>query len=337
MKKAAVSLLLAASLLLETGNLVYAATEESGITLVYAEMNPEDTVIGQLAAAFKEKVEELSSGQITIEVHYAGELGSENTVLDSMLAEEDTVQIARISAFALNRFGAEKSVLLSLPYTFESHEHFWNFAKSDLAQELLNDSADELPVRGLFYGEEGFRHFFTVDEIKSYQDLEGKKIRVSDDPIMNGMVESLGGTPALVDFPELYDALGNGKVDAAEQPIPNYMTNGFSEAAPYLLLDGHTLGIIEIIISDSAWDKLSEEQQSIIMEAAEYAQTVDQYVAQEAENRALDLLKSDGVTIIEVDETDKHALHQSCSALIDSYTKDDLKDIYSKILEMADN
>ena len=51
------------------------------VTLVYAEVNPADTIVGQTAAHFKERVEELSGGSITIDVQYSGVLGSENDVL----------------------------------------------------------------------------------------------------------------------------------------------------------------------------------------------------------------------------------------------------------------
>ena len=42
---------------------------------------------------------------------------------------------------------------------------------------------------------------------------------------------------------ELYSALQTGVVDGAEQPIANYKSNAFPEVAPYLILDGHTLGL----------------------------------------------------------------------------------------------
>ncbi|MFR9067939.1 MAG: hypothetical protein ACLVJH_14775 [Faecalibacterium prausnitzii] len=51
-----------------------------------------------------------------------------------------------------------------------------------------------MPVRGLFYGEEGFRHFFTVKPVATIDDLKGMKLRVSNDPVMNGMVEGLALT-----------------------------------------------------------------------------------------------------------------------------------------------
>ena len=121
------------------------------VTLVYAEVNPLDTIVGQMATDFKTKVEELSDGKITIDVQASGVLGSENDVLDTMLGGGGTIDMSRISAFALNSYGAKKSMLLSIPYTFQDRAHFWNFATSDLAQEFLTEPVDlGLGVRGLY-------------------------------------------------------------------------------------------------------------------------------------------------------------------------------------------
>ena len=44
------------------------ASDTPEVTLVYAEVNPLDTIVGQMATAFKEKVEELSGGKIAIDL-----------------------------------------------------------------------------------------------------------------------------------------------------------------------------------------------------------------------------------------------------------------------------
>jgi len=91
---------------------------DPAVTLVYAEVNPLDTIVGLTGQHFKEKVEELSGGSITIDVRDSGVLGSENDVLDAIIGGDDSIDMSRISAFALTSYGAEKSVLLSLPFTF---------------------------------------------------------------------------------------------------------------------------------------------------------------------------------------------------------------------------
>ena len=303
------------------------------VTLTYAEVNPLDgTIVGEMAKAFKEKAEELSAGDITIDIQAGGVLGSEDQILDNLLGGGNITDISRISAFALTQYGCNKAKLLSIPYTFVNEDHFWNFAASDLAQEFLLEPQEiGLPLRGLCYGEEGFRHFFFKSEVKGLEDLKGLKIRVSSDPVMTGMVSNLGASATTVAFTELYSALNTGVVDGAEQPTANYRSNAFQEVAPYLLLDGHTLGALQIIITDAAWNKLSEEQQGWIMEAAKYASQVCREKVAEIEAQTFELLKADGATVIEVE--DKAPWVEACQPTIQENTADQAE-LYQQILDM---
>ena len=266
-----------------------AAASDPKVTLVYAEVNPLDTIVGQTGSHFKEKVEELTGGSVVVDVQASGVLGSENDVLDAILGGSTSIDISRISAFALTSYGCNKSKLLSIPFTFENRAHFWNFANSELAPEFLNEPQElGLPVRGIFYGEEGFRHFFTVKPVSGIADFKGLKLRVSNDPVMNGMVEGLGANPTVVSFGELYSALQTGVVDGAEQPIANYKSNAFPEVANNLILDGHTLGAVQAVITDNAWNKLTENQQAAVMEAAADTQAFNADLSETAENKVLD-------------------------------------------------
>ena len=303
------------------------------VTLTYAEVNPLDgTIVGEMAKAFKAKAEELSNGEIVIDIQDGGVLGSEDQILDNLLGYGNITDISRISAFALTQYGCDKASLLSIPYTFVNEEHFWNFAASDLAQEFLLEPQEiGLPLRGLCYGEEGFRHFFFKNEVKGLDDLKGLKIRVSSDPVMTGMVSNLGASATTVAFTELYSALNTGVVDGAEQPTANYRSNAFQEVAPYLLLDGHTLGALQIIISDAGWAKLNEQQQGWIMEAAAYASQVCRESVAKIEAETFELLKADGATIIEVE--DKAPWVEACQPTIKANTEK-LADLYQQILDM---
>ncbi len=306
---------------------------EPEVTLVYAEVNPLDTIVGQMATAFADKVSELSGGKMYIDIQASGVLGAENDVLDTMLGGGGTIDMSRISAFALTSYGGEKSMLLSLPYTFVNREHFWAFADSDLADEfLLEPHENGSGVRGLFYGEEGFRHFFTTKDISGMEDLAGMKLRVSNDPVMNGLVESLGASPTVVSFNELYSALQTGVVDGAEQPIANYKSNAFQEVAPNLILDAHTLGAVQVIITDEAWDSLTEEQQNILMEAGKYASELDRQISEEAENEVLEELKAEGINVVEV--TDMKPWQDAVKGVIDENIKGQ-EELYQKILDLA--
>ncbi|MBQ7593678.1 MAG: TRAP transporter substrate-binding protein [Synergistaceae bacterium] len=312
--------------------LVLASSASAAVTLTYAEVNPLDSIVGQTATAFKQKVEELSGGEVIIDIQAGGVLGSEAQVLDGILGGGDTIDISRISAFALTSYGCQKAMLLSIPYTFVSREHFWKFANSDLAAEFLAEpNTIGLPLRGICYGEEGFRHFFFKEKVSGLSDLKGKKIRVSDDPIMTGMVSNLGANPTVVTYTELYSALQTGVTDGAEQPIANYRSNAFSEVAPNLLLDGHTLGAIQIIIADSGWNKLNDQQRAWIMEAGKYVQEFNANLSAGEEAKVLEQLKADGVNIVDV--PDKTEWVKACQPTIEANTKSQAA-LYKQIVDL---
>lgn len=306
--------------------------KDPSVTLVYAEVNPLDSIVGQTGTAFKNKVEELSGGTVVIDIQASGVLGSENDVLDSMLAGGNSIDMSRISAFALTSYGCEKSKLLSIPYTFTGRTHFWNYANSELAKEVLAEPEQiGLGVKGIFYGEEGFRHFFTKEPVNSIADFKGLKLRVSNDPVMTGMVKGLGASPTVVAYNELYSALQTGVVDGAEQPIANYKSKAFYEVAPNMILDGHTLGAIQVIISDASWKKLTENQQKVLMAAGAYAQDFNAKLSQNAENEVLEWLKANNVNIVEV--KDKAAWSEACKKVIEKNTAKQAE-LYKKIVDM---
>lgn len=302
------------------------------VTLTYSEVNPLDTIVGKTAQFFKEKVEELTGGSVIINIQHSGVLGTEAQVLDGILSGSGTVDIGRFSAFQFTAYGCNKAKLLSIPYTFVSREHFWNFANSELAADFLAEPQTVgLPLRGICYGEEGFRHFFFRNEVTDINSLKEMKIRVSEDPVMTGMVKNLGANPTVVSFTELYSALQTGVVDGAEQPIANYRSNAFPEVAPYLMLDGHTLGAIQIVITDMAWAKLTQEQQAAIMEAGKLTQAYNAELSAGEEAKVLELLKTEGVHIIEVE--DKAPWVEACKGTIEKNTADQAE-LYQQIVNM---
>lgn len=310
------------------------AMADDPVVLVFSETNSIDSIDGQYAQFFKDKVEELTDGSVTIDIQASGVLGTESDVLDGMISMSGTVDIVRFSCYAFSNYGCKESALLGLPFVFESSDHFWNFANSDLGQEILAEPQNTgLGVTGLYYLEDGFRSFFFKDEVAGIEDLKGKKLRVSSDQIMTGMVEGLGASPTVVAFNELYTSLQSGVVDGAEQPIPQYESNAFNEVAPYMLLDEHTLATSSVVIADDSLAKLSQEQQDALFEAGKATEEYCRQMSVEEAEKAKASLTEKGVTFIEVE--DKTPYREACADLIGQFTKG-IEDKYEEILAMAE-
>lgn len=306
-------------------------TQDEPITLVMAEVNPEDSICGLMDQAFKEKVEALSNGNIKIDLRCSGILGDEKQVMGVILGENSSIHLTRISA-SLAKYGGKKSTLLSIPYTFANADHFWKFANSELAEELLNEAYElKLGVKGLCFAEEGFRHFFCTEKISGIEDMKGKRMRVSGQ-VLTDLAKSLESVPLDIPFTDVYLSLQTGKVDVAEQPISNYLKNSFHKVAPNLILDGHMLGAVQILIDSETWDSLSENQQKIFTEAAKYASNFCKNLVAETESKIIAQLKAEGVNVVEV--SDITPWQTACKDMIANSAKD-FPDLYSKIVNFG--
>ncbi len=301
-------------------------------TFVMAEVNPADSIAGQMDIKFAEEVERLSNGRIKIDFYASAILGDETMVLEDMFTTKK-IDLARISLFSLNPYGAEKAKILTIPYIFNDRDHFWKFAQSDAALPiLLEPSAAPNGVMGLFLAEEGFRNFFATRPINSPEDMMGLKVRTTSDPLLKSVITSLGAEPIELPFFDIIKEMVVGTVNAADQPIVNYKANFFDSAAPYMILDGHSIGVIEVIITKDAWAKLNSSEQQVLIEAGRNAQNFCRELSVKKEEEAIADLKANGAILIQV--PDKQPWKDVCKDIIDRQAQTDYP-LYESIVELG--
>lgn len=308
------------------------ASKDPQVILTLAEVNPADSLDGQVLSYFKEQTEKLSGGTVLIDIQASGVMGAENDVLDNMTTNSGTISMARISSFALTNYGAKLSALPSIPYTFSDRDHYWKYTESEIGQRILDEPSEMgLGIKGLFFVEEGFRNFFVKEEISGIEGMNNKKIRVSSDPILTAVVEQIGANPTVVSFSELYSGLQSGVVDGADQPIVTYESNAFYEVAPCMLEDGHTMSASEVIITEEAWNKLSDAQKAAVEEAGQAASQYCRELSAKTEEECKARLEEKGVIFVEI--ADKTPWQDACAGVISQYTEG-LEEEYQQILDL---
>ncbi|KGX89965.1 C4-dicarboxylate ABC transporter substrate-binding protein [Pontibacillus halophilus JSM 076056 = DSM 19796] len=269
----------------------------SGKELKLAHNLSEDHAVHKALVKFKEGVEEKTD--MSVKIFANGVLGSEKEVLEQL--QSGAVDMTKVSAGALESFSDEYSVF-SLPYIFESKEHYHKVMGSDIVQGIYQSTEDK-GFRGLTYFDAGARSFYTKDtQIETPSDLDGLKIRVMDSPTAIKMVELMGGTPTPMPYAEIYTALQQGVVDGAESNPTALTTGKHGEVSKAFSRNEHTMIPDIAIISQKTWDSLSEEQQQAFTEAAEEATDYHRDVWNEAVAKAEEESKEMGVTFYEVDK-----------------------------------
>ncbi len=272
-----------------------------------------------------DRLKEKSKGQLEIKIYPNQQLGSERELVE--LLQIGSVGMTKVSTATMENFAPNFRVL-GLPYLFKNGEHMFRVLEGSVGKDLLESSRDKR-LLGLAFYDSGDRNFYAKTPIKTPDDLIGKKIRVMPSKTAIDMVESLGGSATPISWGELYTALQQGIVDGAENNLPSFYLNRHYEVCKYFTMDGHTAVPDELIISTLVWNKLSQQEQQWIKEAAMESAQYQKKLWKESEEEALEGIKAAGVQII---KPDKKLFRDKVDEMYKEYEKDpEIKQTIEKI------
>jgi len=247
-----------------------------------------------------DRLKELSSGTMEIELYPSGQLGSEREMIE--LLQIGSLAMTKVSASPLEGF-VSRMKIFNVPYLFRDQAHFYTVLDSDIGREILA-SLEPAELLGLGYYDAGSRSFYTTEKrVETPADLANMKIRVQESQAAMSMIRALGGNPTPIAWGELYTALQQGVVEGAENNPPSFYLSRHYEVSPYYILDEHTAVPDVILISRYVWERLTSEQQDWLQQA------IDESVEFQREQWAIDTahalreVKAAGVTVIEADKT----------------------------------
>ncbi len=277
-----------------------------------------------------QRLEEISGGRLSLVIYPSGQLGSETQTIEQL--QSGTLDIAKSSAAPIGNFLSLFKVF-SLPYLFRDEAHYWNVLDGEIGQGLLeemsvNDAGQSSGMRGLTYYDSGSRNFYGKRPVLSPADLKGVKIRVQNDPVAMDMVSALGGAPTPVAWGELYTALQQGVVDGAENNPPSFVTSRHFEVCKDFSFDHHSRVPDILLISLRTWDDLSGQEREWLLQAARESSVFQRDAWAAAVEESLDLMRSEGVRIHEVDLT---PFIDATRSVRDKYAAGPLKELMGRI------
>lgn len=241
-----------------------------------------------------ERLEEKSGGKLKVKVYPNQQLGTERELLE--LLQIGSVGMTKVSAASLEAFSPEISVL-GLPYLFRDDTHATQVLEGDIGKELLL-STEKYWLRGLCFYDAGKRSFYSKTKpIVTPADLEGLKVRVQESKMAINMVRGMGGSPTPVSYGELYTALQQGIVDAAENNPPSFYNSRHYEVCKYYSIDEHTAIPDVVLVSTKIWNSLSSEEQAWLQEAADESAAYQNKLWKVAVEEALREVQKAGVEI----------------------------------------
>lgn len=107
---------------------------------------------------------------------------------------------------------------------------------------------------------------FCKPDIASLTDLSGKKVRVFDQSMSN-FIDSVGGTPVPMPFPEVQQALQRGVVDCALTGPSSANSAGWPEVTSNVMPLGFSMAFNGYGMNMNRWNSLTTDQQQAIQAA----------------------------------------------------------------------
>lgn len=230
---------------------------------------------------FANEVAEKTDGDIQIQIFPNAVLGSEKDSLEQIPI--GALDMAKVSAASLETF-APVYEAFSVPYIFNSQEHFYSVMDSEIAEEVFMSTEDKGFV-ALTWLDSGARSFYTAKTaINTPADLKGLKIRTLDSPMAIEMMNCFGGSSTSMSISDVFTAIQSGVIDGAENNETALTTGAHGEVAKFYSADEHTRIPDIIVINAKVWNSFTPDQQAIIKTAADNAKET----YKEAWNAAID-------------------------------------------------
>jgi len=274
--------------------------QAADVTIRVASAFNDGTDMIRAARHFGELVAERSDGAIEVQFFANGQMGG----------EKDNLEALKIGEIEMGVFGTYPIVTLApqysffdAPFVFRDKDHFYAVYKGGLGDQVRKVFSEEHGIHELGLMGRGYRHLTSNNPIESVEDLAGVKIRMGQSKPFIEAFSEIGAVVVPIALPELFTSLKLGVVSASDGPFDQIYTFKLHEAQTHLAITGHLYATSLWLMNEDFYNGLSEEHREIVDEAAAEALALGDEMSEESEEKLLQTLKDEGMTVTEPDYT----------------------------------
>lgn len=248
------------------------------------------------ALFFAKNVADKSGGKVKIEVFPGEQLGSGKDVNEMIRAGANVMNITDPGYMAdfVPDYG-----ILNGPYVVQRHEQFAKLLASDWYKDLdkrVQQAGFRLLMAGGFFGN---RHMISDKPIRTPGDVAGMTVRVPPNTMWIETFKSMGARPTTVQWSEIYNALSQGVVQAAEAPYGSLWGARLHEVKKIISLTAHFKAITVWPINNGYFNRLPADVQKLLLEEGAKGGEEQTRLTNALEAEFAGKFKAAGVTIVE--------------------------------------
>lgn len=281
------------------------------------------------STVFCDEVEKNTQGRFKCQ-HFANSaLGGEREQIEAI--QLGTQDLLNTSTGPVGNFVPEVKIV-DIPFLFRDYDHARKVMDGPIGQDILT----KFPSKGIIalaWTENGFRHMTNSKrDIVKPEDAKGLKMRTMENKVHMDGYRTFGILPTPMAFPELFGALQQGTVDGQENPIPVILASKFAQVQKHLSLTGHVYSPALLLLSPKVWNKLSDADKKVFVEAAKKGAAAQRKKVNDDENNGIAQLEKDGMKVTR--NVDGAAFREALKPAYAGYAKEFGADNIKKISDV---
>jgi len=279
-------------------------TPEQKFVMKLGTVEAVESVKHQACVRFKEKVEEATNGNVTVELYPASQLGNARAQVEAV--QMNTQQATLLPNSNYVSFFPPASIT-DMPYLFPNREVTYKVMDGKVGEEYFK-AYDSTGIHVLTMWESGFKQLTGNFEITKPENFQGKKMRVMENPVLIAQFKALGASAIPINYSETYNALQQKVVDGQENPMMSIYDMKFQEVQTHMAVSDHGWLPLVLGVNKNWWESLPEEYQTALKESADECRDwLREAIASEEQETIIPAFEKSGMKIIQLTQEQKDA------------------------------
>lgn len=267
---------------------------------------------------FKQRVEEKSAGEITVEIFDNSRLYRDNQAVGAVAS--GAVEMTTVSAKQLT--GKVPGLgILEQPFLFNSEALVHAAARPDSEMRQLLDKAilETAGIRVLWWQPYGNNVVFSkARDVRHPSGIRGQKIRVAGENMVD-FTRYCGGVPFLISASKQHQAVKDGTVDMVMTSITGVISRELWKVTDTITRTEHAASEFLVLINEKVWQALDERGRRIITEASSAAERDLRAQYADIEAKAYAFARDKGMTVHELGPNEVYEWRACSAPLLDDF------------------
>lgn len=274
------------------------------IVLKFSHVVSEFTPKGLAARRFAELVHERTQGRVEVQVYPNSQLYMDGEEVEALI--NNHVQMIAPATAKMTTYFPEL-LMFDLPFLFADYQQVHDFIDSETGLKLL-ERLQKDGMLSLAMWDNGFKVMTANRPLQTPADFKNLRFRIMPSRVLDAQFALLGAQARKLPFSDVYAALEQRLVDAAENTPSNIYSKKFYRVQSHLTVSNHGyLGYL-VLTNEKFWLGLPGEIRNILEETLAEVTEWEREIAAERNERDLErIINSKQIEVYFLSEEEKEA------------------------------